>query len=348
MSKVKVAVIGVGQMGNNHARVYSQMPQVDLVAIADSNNEIAVKASKQWNTKSYKTSLDLLRNEKPDIVSLAVPTHLHYRIAKEVISHKCHLLLEKPISDNELDARKIISYAKKNKVHLMIGHIERFNPAIQALQKQLCNKELGKLYYLEALRSGPAPIQFMNCGVTLDIAVHDLDIFQFVTGNIIEYVNATTSKIINEEHEDWMHGTLFFDKNLMATIHCDWLSPIKRRQLSVFGAAGTFMVDYIAQSLVFHKDDVGSDGSIRRTSIQHAIKRREPLVIEIETFIKSILNHKKSPVSGEDGLVALEIANRILFSAKRGKTIAVRQKQSGVRVFNNVLTAEKHDVRDLC
>jgi predicted dehydrogenase len=323
MQRLKAAVIGAGQMGSNHARVYTQMPNINLVAITDQNHKTALKASKQYNTKPYTNSLEMLRQEQPDLVSVAVPTHLHYHVATEVLAHKCHLLLEKPIADREDQARKIIDLAQKNHVQLMIGHVERFNPAVQALRVQLKNKKLGNIYYLEARRSGPGPNKPMRCGVTLDIAVHDLDIFPYITGCRIEQVNAATSKILNKQHEDWMHSMLFLNQGIMATLHCDWLTPIKRRKLAVVGSIGTFVVNYISQSLIFYKDKIGRDGTIKRHSIQHAIKRREPLLIEIETFINSIQKHDPSPVSGEDGLIALKAANSILHSAQQNKKVTV-------------------------
>lgn len=331
MQKLKAAVIGVGQMGHNHARIYSQIPQVELVAIADRDIKTALKVSKQYNTKPYSNVLELLRQERPDVVSVAVPTHLHYAVATEVISHGCHLLLEKPITDHEDQAQKIIDQAQKNHVQLMVGHVERFNPAVQALREQLKNKKLGTIYYLEARRSGPGPNKPMHCGVTLDIAVHDLDIFPYITGRRIEYVSAATSKIINKTYEDWMHSTLFLSQGIMATLHCDWLTPNKKRRLSVTGSAGTFVVNYISQDLVFYKDKIGRDGDIKRYSIHHAIKKKEPLLVEIETFIKSIQEKKKSPVTGEDGLAALKAARLILYSAQQNKKIAVPKLQTAIR-----------------
>jgi len=323
MSKLKAAVIGVGQMGKNHARVYSQLPQVDLIAIADKDLNTANKVGKQWNAKPYSDHLELLRNEQPDIVSVAVPTHLHYSMATAVIAHNCPLLLEKPIADDENQAKEIILQAEQKNIQLMIGHIERFNPAVHALRQSLLAGELGQIYYLEAHRAGPSPVKPMKSGVTLDLAVHDIDIIQYITKCNIKRISATASNIKNKHYEDWIHGTLFLSQNIIATIHCDWITPIKRRELSVIGAKGTLTINYLSQDLTFHKDDIRADGGIRRDSVQHAIKKKEPLLVEIESFISIVKENKTPSISGKDGLNALIAAKGILRSAQNRRTVTI-------------------------
>lgn len=347
MSKpTKAAVIGVGQMGKNHARIYSELPGVELVAIADANQQIAQQISLQYNTKAYQNSEDLLKNEQPDIVSIAVPTTLHHTVAAQAIGHSCHVLIEKPITSNEAKAQDLIDRAKSAGVKLMIGHLERFNPAIRELRKRLLRNELGQIYYLETHRLGPPPAQQISTGVTLDIAVHDLDLIQFVTGRNIEQINASVRHFQHNEHEDWMHSTLTTNGNITASVNCSWLSPVKVRELSVVGAKGLFHVNLLTQDLSHSEVRMQPQQGWEMLSVlqghaegqltKFSLDKQEPLRAEIESFIDSIRENTKTPIPGEDGLNIIRIANAILRSAAEETTVTLIKEDSSAEKTSKV------------
>jgi len=175
---LKVAVIGVGSMGKNHARIYWELPEVTLVGVSDPAEETAKSIASKYGTNAYTDYLNMLDVEKPDAVTISVPTVLHKDIALEVIDRRISLLIEKPIAYTIDEAEEIIKAAELAGVKLMIGHIERFNSAIIALKQKIKNKELGRIFQIDAHRQGPFPSRIGDVGVVIDLAVHDLDIMR--------------------------------------------------------------------------------------------------------------------------------------------------------------------------
>lgn len=322
---IKVAVIGVGSMGKNHARVYFENDDVELVAVADPHPEMLNQISNRYHAKGYSDYKEMLEHEEIEAVSIAVPTSLHKEVAIHTLNKKKHVLLEKPIASTEQEAQEIINCARINNVNLMIGHIERFNPAIIELKKRL--NDLGEIYKIDVQRIGPFPSRITDVGVIIDLSVHDIDIIHYLTELFPLRVYAETLRKLHPSHEDSVTTLLRFSGDLKATINIDYLSPTKIRQLQVFGKKGMFRVNYLNQELYFYEntgftsDSWNSviEGDMRKIHLEN----KEPLKSEIEAFISSIIHKQESPVSGEHGLRVLQIANKILSSAQERRIMEI-------------------------
>ncbi|MDA1208663.1 MAG: Gfo/Idh/MocA family oxidoreductase [bacterium] len=323
---LKAAVIGVGAMGQHHARVYADLGNCELVAVADANADAGAAIGKKYGAMSYTNYQEMLATEKPDVVSIAVPTSLHIDIARTVIEAGCNLLIEKPIAATLEEGQQLINEAKAAGVKLMVGHIERFNPAVQQLKERLLNKELGQVRYIEARRQGPYPTRITDTGVVLDLAVHDLDIISFVTDAKIENVYAEIEACVGE-HEDLLSSIVRLEGGIIGNININWITPVKIRELYVTGEAGTFHVNYLTQDLTFFEnEEVKSSnweamglwrGVNEGMMMKYKVQKEEPLKREIRSFVECITNDTEPPVSGADGLEALRLAQLMLESGKK-------------------------------
>jgi predicted dehydrogenase len=326
---LRVGVIGVGSFGRNHARVYSDMDSVKLVAVCDASQENLQRVSK-YGAKQYTDHREMLANENLDFVSLVVPTKLHHRIALDVLSSKVSLLVEKPIASTIEEAREIIACAKKNNVKLTVGHIERFNPAIIELKRRVDAGELGRVFRMHVSRLGPFPDRIRDVGVVVDLAVHDLDIARFIIGDEVDHLYARTEKRINTEHEDLLSAILTFKNKTIFNLNIDWLTPAKVRTLLIAGEHGQFVADYLTQELTFHENaaignnleysDIMRGVSVGR-QIKFDFKKKEPLLAELEHFADCVANNREPLVSGMDGLKALELALALIESSNNNKVI---------------------------
>lgn len=328
---IKTAVIGVGSMGVNHARINWELPDVELVGVADFNHDTAQQVAAKYGAKAYFSHEELLDETVPDAVTLAVPTIYHHKIALDIIERGIPLLIEKPISFTIEEGKDIIAAAKQNKVKLMIGHIERFNPAITTLKSLIAEGDLGRIFQMDAHRQGPFPARIADVGVVVDLAVHDLDVMRFVSQSEVVRVYAETEKHIHSKYEDLLTGLVRFADGTIGTLTINWLTPTKIREFIVTGERGLFRCDYLTQDLFFYENPVstGSEwehlrhlrGVREGKMVRHVVAKKEPLRAEQEAFIASILNDTPVPVTGEDGLRALELAKIIVQSGTEHRII---------------------------
>ena len=328
---LRTAVIGVGSMGKNHARVNWELPNVELVGVADFNHETAEAVAKKYDTKPYFNHLDLLDEAQPDAVTLAVPTIYHHDIALDIIERWIPLLIEKPIAFEIEEGQEIIDAAQKKGVKLMVGHIERFNPAITTLKEFISQGELGRIFQMDAHRQGPFPARIADVGVVVDLAVHDLDVMRFVSQKEVIRVYAETEKHIHSDYEDLLTGLLRFEDGIVGTLAINWLTPTKIREFIVTGERGLFRCDYLTQDLFFFENPVSSGsewenlrvlrGVREGKMIRHVIAKKEPLRAEQEAFLEAVREDKPVPVSGEDGLRALELAKTIVQAGSEHRII---------------------------
>jgi len=330
---MRVAVIGVGSMGLNHLRVYTDLDDVEVVGAADINEERLDAVRDRFSTAAYKDYRELFDKEKPEAVSITVPTSEHEKVASYALQCGAHVLVEKPISATVEEGRRIIALAKEMKRQLMVGHIIRFNPAIQSLKKRLMNGDLGDIFQIFCRRIGPFPERIRDVGVVVDLAPHDVDIMRFLTGLNPVRVYAETERRIHTEHEDLMFGILRFPGKLTGALELNWLTPKKIRETLVIGEKGLFQVDDLMQDLYFYENAHASnslwsplntirgvsEGSMTRFKLQ----RQEPLKAELEAFIRAIRDESPLPVTGEDGLEALRLALALVESGKTHKVIEV-------------------------
>ncbi len=328
---LKVAVIGVGSMGRNHARVYAEMPDVELVGVADMSSEAARSVTGRFGGAAYANYSQLLDEQKPDAVTVAVPTVDHLQVALDMIERGIHLLIEKPIAHSVEEGQKIIDAAKSAGVKLMIGHIERFNPAVMALKDHLNQGELGRVFEMDARRQGPFPARVRDVGVVIDLAVHDVDVMRYICDADVTRVFAETERRIHSQHEDLLSGLLRFDNDSVGTLTINWLTPTKVRELYVTGEQGMFRVDYLTQDLYFFENATAQGAQwetlriLRGVSegrmIRHVVAKREPLRAELEAFVSSVQGGEPVPVSGEDGLKALQVAQAIVRSGQTNQAV---------------------------
>ncbi len=322
---IRLAVIGVGSMGQQHARVLFHSDKAQLVAVADSSLEQAEKIGGKYNAVPYVDYRELLEKEKVDAVIIAAPTSLHHQIAIQTLSKGKHTLVEKPIASTEQEAREIVTCAQQHQSTLMIGHIERFNTAVIELKQRLLRGDLGEIYHIDVQRIGPFPARISDVGVITDLSVHDLDIISYLLNADPTRVYAETHQKLHPSCEDSVTALVRYANGVLAVLNVNYLSPTKIRQLQVFGKKGMFKVNYLDQELYFYENrsfastdwESVSEGDMKKI----IVPKREPLQVELEAFLECLMENRPSPVSGEEGLKVLSIANQLRRSAQEKKIV---------------------------
>jgi UDP-N-acetylglucosamine 3-dehydrogenase len=330
---IRTAVIGVGSMGKNHARVYTELPDVELVSVADADAEIAGAVGKRLGVKAYQDYQEMLSTEHPEAVSIAVPTALHMEVAMAAMQAGADILIEKPIAATVDEAKFLIEQASVSGRKLMVGHIARFNPAIQVLKQKLEAGALGRIFQIICRRVGPFPARIRDVGVVVDLAPHDLDIMRYLTGLEPLRVYAETEQRIHTQHEDLMSGLLRFPDGVTGTLEINWLTPTKVREVLVLGERGLFRVDDLTQDLYFYENEQANGtlwpalqnlkGVSEGSMIRFALQRYEPLKAELQGFLKAVQQDLPVPVSGADGLAALRLALALVESGHSHQVIEV-------------------------
>lgn len=314
MRTVNVGVIGVGAMGENHVRVYHKMEEANLIAVSDVSERALKKIEKKYGAKSYTEYSDLLENPDIEVVSVCVPTTFHHAVVMEAIKHKKHVLVEKPIAFTLNEAEEMINAAKEAGVILSTGHVERFNPAVQKAKELIDDGVIGDIVSAFAKRVGPLPPRIKDVGVSIDLAIHDLDIMNYLfEENIIQVYGTMNSSFDDSEFEDHAEIMVSFDNESTGIIEVNWLTPYKRRELELTGTAGIISVDYIQQSIEVY-------GKFAQ-DIQ--IKHEEPLKCELKSFLNSVVEEKEPIITGEDGLKALKMVIAANKSSKDHRPISL-------------------------
>ncbi|MEJ2510401.1 MAG: Gfo/Idh/MocA family oxidoreductase [Anaerolineales bacterium] len=331
----KIAVVGVGSMGRNHVRVFSEIPDVELVGIADSSPDLVEKVGKSFHVPYFYDYMEMIENVQPDAVSVVVPTSMHYSVAKEILGLGCHVFVEKPIASTADEAADLVETARRLGLKLMVGHIERFNPAIVELKRRLVNNELGKIFQIHARRLGPFPIRIQDVGVIMDLAPHDLDIMRYLNCSDVDRLHAETNRILHETQDDLFAGLLRFNDGVLGVLEINWLTPTKIRELFVTGERGMFQVNYLTQDLYFFENaDTNGDSwstlsLIRGVSegmvVKYPIKKREPLRVELETFLSLVDGFNPEYENGYDAQIAIMLVDALKESARTGRTFELAQ-----------------------
>lgn len=307
---MRVGVIGVGAMGQHHVRIYNEMANVDLVGISDVSESRVKELSSQYGVPGFNDHTALLKQDL-DAVSIAVPTTLHKQIGLDAIACGTNILMEKPVSDTIENAKDLVNAASDAGVKLMVGHIERFNPAVMKLKHIMDSGLLGKIVSISTKRVGPYNPRIRDVGVILDIGVHDIDIISYLYDKQVNEVYAIAGSNIHS-FEDYAAILLRFDHDFSGIVETNWLTPHKIRKLTAIGTKGVAYLDYIDQTVELH------DGEWIR---QAKVEKSEPLKNELEYFIKSISSGMDPHPSGSDGLHVLEVAKAAIRSHKEARTI---------------------------
>ncbi len=329
----RVAVIGVGSMGKNHARVYNELPEAELVAVSDANPAVAQAIGAQFGTAHFTDYRELLAQVKPEAVTIAVPTAMHEEVALAALEAGADVLVEKPIAATLEEGQRIIERARELNRKLMVGHIVRFNPALQALKQKLQAGELGRIFQIFCRRAGPFPARIRDVGVVVDLAPHDVDIMRFLTGMDPERVYAETEQRIHTDHEDLLFGMLRFPEGITGALEINWLTPTKVREVLVLGERGLFRVDDLVQDLYFFENaQAAADnypalrvlkGVSEGSMVRYSLQRYEPLKAELQAFLKAVRGEAPVAVTGEDGLKALRLALALVESGLKHQVVEV-------------------------
>lgn len=329
----RVGVIGLGAIGRHHARVWAEIDGVNLVAVADRDEERRSTISRRYKIRGYPDHESLLDEEQLDLLSVAVPTELHADVTTRALEHGVHVLVEKPIAATMAEAVGMRKLAESRGRMLAVGHIERFNPAVVELRRRIEKNELGHVFQIQARRLSPMPNYVLDAGVVMDLATHEIDVMRYVIGSEVERLYAEMGRNLRNDHEDQLSGVLRFENGVVGDLDVNWLTPTKVRELRVTGERGMFVVDYIAQDLYFYENSEAPldwdalalfKGVQEGNMLKIQVRRVEPLRAELEAFAANAASGERLVASGRDGLYALALAQLLLLSARDGAVVQVR------------------------
>jgi UDP-N-acetylglucosamine 3-dehydrogenase len=316
-SALKIGVVGVGVMGSNHARVLAEMAGVQLVGVVDPDIKQRQFVARNLGCPES-SDLDGLIRSGVDAVTIAAPTHLHHDLALKCIAHGIHVLVEKPIAPTVEDGRAIVAAARRAGVTLMVGHVERFNPAVESIKRAIKGQDI---LSIAITRVGPFPPRMSNVGVVIDLAVHDIDLIRWFTDSEIVEIQPQLSSAI-AEREDIALLQFRTASGVLAHINTNWLTPFKARTIHVATRdkylIGDLLTLQVTECFGFQPD---GSYSMRHLSVGYA----EPLRAELLAFVNAIRSGRPPAVTGEEGVASLEVAIRCL-DTRTGRSSAPQHK----------------------
>lgn len=305
MDKVKVGVVGVGYLGSFHAEKYASLPDVELVGVVDIIKARADQIARQWNTRAYYHHHDLL--DKVQAVSIAVPTPLHYAIARDFFQHGIDVLLEKPMTVTLKEAEGLLKMAEENKLIFQVGHLERFNAAIMALEGTL-NEPM----FIESHRLGPFPGRGTEVNVVLDLMIHDIDVILSLVKMPVEHIWAVGVPVISKT-VDIANARLTFANGCVANVTASRVSRDKTRKIRIFQPDAYISIDYVRQQITILRRKKSNNELELPCIVEEKVQisQGDPLKKEIEAFVQAVRERTPPPVSGQDGKRALAVALEI-------------------------------------
>lgn len=325
MADLRAGLIGLGMMGRHHGRVLKSLPGVQLVAVADPNGDPHGVAG----GLDVGTSVQHLIDAGIDYAMVAVPTAFHEETALALAEAGIHAMVEKPLAPTEESARRMAeAFAAKGLVG-GVGHIERYNPALQSLRSRLEADELGDVYQVVTRRQGPFPARIADVGVVKDLATHDIDLTAWVTQSRFVSVAAQTALKSGREHEDLVAVVGKLADGTVTSHLVNWLSPMKERVTIVTGEKGTFIADTLTADLTFYANGTvkttweslaGFRGVSEGDIVRFAIPKPEPLRTEHEQFRDAVLGKEANIVTMEQGMATVRVAEAVLRSADSSTT----------------------------
>jgi predicted dehydrogenase len=321
---LKAAVIGVGHLGKEHSRIYSEMPEVSLVGVVDTDKDAGEAVAQRCKTRYYSSLKEIL--DKVDVASVVVPTKSHYEITKELLSNGIHVLVEKPMTGTVSEAEDLIKLGRQNSVILQPGYIERFNPALEAIKKLDVS-----LKFIECHRLSPFTFRSADIGVVLDLMIHDIDIILYLSKSKVKKIDAVGVNVIADK-EDIANARIQFEDGCVANITASRVSFEPMRRIRLFSENSYISLDYQKQEALIYKKspkltlksiDIENKGVSNITDLKNfsfgdmlkieriKMNNQEPLRKELESFIDCVKNGKQPVVSGEEGIEAIKIADVI-------------------------------------
>jgi len=323
------AIVGLGMMGRHHARLLQTSPRIAFAGAVDplGDRHAAVRDP----ALVYGSVDELLERASPDLAIVAVPTDEHLAVARALASAGVHMLIEKPLAGSVQEGEQIIAACREAGVRAAVGHVERFNPALIELRRRTEEGQLGEVFMIATERCGPFPDRIRDVGVVKDLATHDLDLVGWLGKSPIDVVAAQTAHKTGRDHEDLVLVTGRLRAGVAFSITVDWLTPTKTRRMRILGDRGMLVADTLTSDLVFHENGrVTSEwdssqalrGVAEGDSTRYALKRREPLLAELDAFCDFVLGDDGSPaVSLEEGLQTVRCAEKVLESARTSQTV---------------------------
>ncbi|MGC8896365.1 MAG: Gfo/Idh/MocA family protein [Candidatus Bathyarchaeia archaeon] len=315
MKKLGVAVIGTGFWGRNHARVYKELNETELLAVCDIDAERAKTVAKQFDVTPYTNTGKMLKRKDIEAVSICTWSTSLAKEAVKALKAGKHVLVEKPMAANVKQAEKLLEIADREGLHIMVGFLMRFIPGLQHIKKAIETKTLGEIVCATAKRVSQWPERIGDVGVVKDTAIHDIDIMRHIFNEDPTAVYAKAGSMMHKKFEDYAQIMLTFEGGKSAFIESNWLTPYKTRILIVTGSNGIMKLDYITQELTI--EDV-------KETKQPRYAWQEPLKIELQHFANCIVKNEKPLITGEDGLKALKIAEAALKSSATSKVIKLK------------------------
>jgi predicted dehydrogenase len=298
MKNLRVGVVGVGHIGSNHARLYAEIPSAEFSAIYDVDLGKANAIAKKYRVTPAQSPDEFA--EKVDAASIATPTNTHYEVARSLLARGKHLLIEKPITDNTAHAGELAELAAQNRVILQVGHVERFNPVLSALEERLTHPR-----FIEAHRLSPYPERSTDIGVVLDLMIHDLEIILHLVRSPVQTIDAVGVAVLSPG-EDIANARLRFENGCVANITSSRISPERMRKIRVFQEDAYLSLDYEKQSGEIYRR---AEGRITREKVE--IAREEPLKHQLVSFVECAKSGRQPRVSGFQAIAALELAIEI-------------------------------------
>mgnify|MGYP000937620756 FL=1 len=301
----RVGVIGVGHLGQHHARVYTELLDARLVGIVDRDEERAHLIGENLGVPAYSTMEELIARQAPDAVSIVVPTSLHFDVARAAMEAGIHVLVEKPVTTRPDEAEELLKLAAKKDLVLQVGHIERFNSAVRYISQTVHTP-----IYLESKRIGPFSPRINDVGVVLDLMIHDIDIVLSLVSSPIARI-AATGRCVHTDHEDIADAQITFENGVMAHILVSRVSEKKQRQLDIMEPQRHITVNYETQTVQINRcvRDSNGQAEILETPI---FPKSEPLKLELAHFIGCVRERRQPLVGIRDGKRALEVAIEVL------------------------------------
>lgn len=328
MTRLRAGLVGLGMMGRHHARVLSSLDGVELVGAADAQGDVHGVAGDRPVLDSVGQLLEL----GLDYCVVAVPTALHEDIGLELAASGVHALVEKPLAQDAISARKLAEAFAGSGLIGAVGHIERYNPALQSARRRIEQGELGTVYQIITRRQGPFPGRIADVGVVKDLATHDIDLTAWVAQQPFSSVSARTAFKSGRQHEDLIAVVGMLADGTVTNHLVNWLSPLKERVTIITGECGAFVADTLTADLTFY-----ANGSVPTTwgglqqfrgvsegdVIRYAIPKPEPLRVEHENFRDALLGLDADIVTMEQGVTTVLVAEAMIESARAGSTVQV-------------------------
>ena len=333
IDELSIGLIGAGRMGAYHVETWERVEAGRLVAVAEPEEALARARIGRRPIDWVADYRWLLERADLDAVCICTPSEQHARIALDALDAGKHVFVEKPIATALEDGLRMAAAARVAGLKLMVGHVERFNPAVGKLSELIREGRIGRVFRAHATRVGPLPARIQDTGVAIDLATHDLDLMQFVLGRDITSIYAEGSRCVHPSQEDMISCLLRFGEDgPQGLLDVNWLTPEKRREMTVIGEGGMLSASYLTQDVWFTESSGAPTawsefarirGDAEGAAVRFALPRVEPLQAELEAFARCVLDDAPEPVSAQDGCRALAAALAVRDSAANSRPVTL-------------------------